>query len=80
MFRFGGIGPLGNTQSFVGLTNPASPAAGLADLHYTYGSDMFGVLTRNSSITRQDLLTKRITNTLYETGTLPCPLSRTGQL
>jgi hypothetical protein len=73
MFRFGGIGPVGNTQSFVGLTNPASPVAGLADLHYTYGSDMFGVLTRNSSITRQDLLTKRITNTLYETGTITTP-------
>jgi hypothetical protein len=68
MFRFSGIGPLGNTQSFVGLTNPASPSAGLAQLHNTYGSDMFGVLARNSSLTRQDLLTKRITNTLYETG------------
>ena len=73
IFRFGGIGPLGNTQSFVGLTNTVSPVAGLAELHYTYGSDMFGVLTRNSSITRQDLLTKRITNTLYETGTITTP-------
>ena len=34
---------------------------------------MFGVLTRNSSLTRQDLLTKRITNTLFETGTITTP-------
>ncbi len=73
MFRFGGIGPVGNTQSFVGLTNPVSPAAGLAQLHYLYGSDMFRVLTRNSSLTRQDLLTKRVTNAMYETGTITIP-------
>lgn len=73
MFRFGGIGPLGNTQSFVGLTNPGSPVSALAELHLKYGSDMFGVLSRNSGITRQDLLTKRITNTLFETGTITTP-------
>jgi hypothetical protein len=70
MFRFGGIEPLGNTQSFVGLSNPGSQLADFAELHNTYGSNMFGVLTRNSGLTRQDLLTKRITNTLYETGTM----------
>jgi hypothetical protein len=73
IFRYSGIGPVGNTQSYIALTSPSSPVPALAEQYLTYNSDMFGVLTRNSSLTRQDLLTKRITNTLYETGTITTP-------
>jgi hypothetical protein len=73
IFRYGGIGPVGNTQSYIALTNPASPVPALAEQYLGYNSDMFGILTRNSSITRQDLLTKRITNALFETGTITTP-------
>ncbi len=73
IFRYGGIGPVGNTQSYIALTNPASPVPALTEKYLGYNSDMFRILTSNSSITRQDLLAKRITNALFETGTINTP-------
>ncbi len=73
IFQSSGIGPVGNTYSFAGLTDPNNPVTGLADLHLTYDRDMFGVLANKAGISREDLLNNRIVNTLYETGTISSP-------
>jgi len=73
IFLHGSIGPVGETYSYVGMTDVGDPVAGLAELHLMHGSDMFGVLADNGSVTRRDLLSKRIVNTLYETGQLALP-------
>ncbi len=73
VFREGAIGPVGDTYSCRALTDANETVTGLAELHLSFGSDMFGVLVRDSSITRQDLLKKRIVSTMFETATIPLP-------
>ncbi len=73
IFRDGGIGPVGNVYSYVGLTEPSDPLPGLADLHLKHDRDLFGVLAEQAGISREDLLNNRIVNTLYETGTIYSP-------
>ncbi|MFH1370386.1 MAG: carbohydrate binding domain-containing protein [Planctomycetota bacterium] len=70
IFRYDGIGPVGNTYSHIGLTDPCDPLPALATLYMTYNSDMFGVLTRDSGIIRADLLNNRIVNTLFDTNVI----------
>lgn len=70
IFRYGGLGPVGDTYSYVGLANPNDPLGELADLHLKHGSGMFGVLAEKAGIARQDLLNSRIVHTLYETGVI----------
>jgi len=73
IFRYGGIRPVGSTYSFIGLTDPCDPVPALASLYMTYNSDMFGILCRDSGVTREDLLDNRIVNTLFDTGVVDSP-------
>ncbi len=73
IFRNAELNPVGNTYSYVGLTDPNDPLPQLADLHFKYGWDMFGVLAEKAGISREDLLNNRIVNTLYQTGTIYSP-------
>ena len=68
IFLHGNIGPVGDTYSYVGLTDVNDPVPDLAELHLKYDSNMFGVLAYNANVPRENLLDKRIVNTLYDTG------------
>lgn len=70
IFLDDGIGPVGNSYSYVGLTEPNAPLPPLVDLHLKYDRDMFGVLSEKADISPEDLLNSRVVNSLYETGTI----------
>jgi len=73
IFRYQGMRPVGNTYSFIGLTDADDPLPRLARLYLRYDRDMFGVLAGNANIGREELLQRRIANTLYQTGALYLP-------
>jgi len=73
IFRYSGIEPVGDTYYYAALTDANDNLMPIADLHLKYDRDMFGVLAENSGFAREDLLDKRIANTLYETGSIYSP-------
>ncbi|MDD5327331.1 MAG: carbohydrate binding domain-containing protein [Phycisphaerae bacterium] len=73
IFRYGGIGPVGDTYYYAGLADANDDLVSLADSYLKHGSDMFGILAENSGFSRDDLLDNRIANSLYETGSTSSP-------
>ncbi len=73
IFQTGGIEPVGNTYYYAGITDVNESLFPIANLHLKYDLDTFSALAENSGFSRQDLLDKRIANTLYETGSIALP-------
>jgi len=73
IFRYSGIEPVGDTYYYAALTDSNDNLLPIADLHLKHDSNMFGVLAENTGFSRQDLLNKRIANTIDETGSITSP-------